>query len=245
MLRRGLGADDGAHLRVVVAGVSRPLARSGARIVPDLIQQAEARGVLRQTVAEWPHKEFQLQQCDALVGETETFLYEGDARSAADILERQWPGLARANLLGLQFYRILMTGLRGRVNLTRARDTHGCAAKRLLRSARRDAGRLVKQKAQWAFGLGSLLEAGAATVEQRPDVAMRHLHAAQTCFAASRMEHYLAATRLRMFQLDHRHTAEYDLAMQWMREQGIVAHARIADMLAPGLYPSLTPSHPS
>ena len=236
-----------------------------ARIFPDLVQQAEARGdrygavslpllaytyvhklaadrpaeargILRQTVADWPHKEFQLQQCDALVGEAETFLYEGNARDACEMLQSRWPELRCANLLDLQFYRVLITGLKARTNLTLACCENGSAATRLMRAVRRDARVLAKQKTQWATGLGYLLQAGIATAEQRADVAMRHLHAAQTVFAATHMEHYLAVTRLRMFQIDPRHTVEHELGMRWMREQGIVAPSRIADMLAPGVW---------
>lgn len=241
--------------------------REHALTLPDLVQQAEQRGdrygavslpllayayvddlaadkpaqartMIREALSAWPDEEFHLQHCDALIGQVETFLYEGDARSACDLLDREGERLKRSNLLQMQLYRILTTALDARAALALAVSGQCSAAQtaRMMERARRGARRLSQKRPAWAAAFGNLLGAGISSAEKRPRDAMRSLQAASELFEATRMEHYLAVTRLRMSQLQPDCDLAKSESTRWMNEQGITNSSRIAQMLAPGMW---------
>jgi len=251
-----------AHTFALSALVFMGRWRELPRVLPVLIQQAEARGdrygavslpliaytyvnslaadrpddaqaMIRKAIADWPYPDFQMQHCDALVGEVETYLYEGKVYAALDEIARNWKAVERSQLLHVQIYRVLMHGLRGRTSLAVA-AADGSGRTRLLRATRQDASRLLRLRPRWAVAMGHALHAGAASLEDRREDAERHLRQAADLFAQTRMDHYLAAVRMRLHQLRPELTEERDRAARWMTDQAIVNPDRLAAVMVPG-----------
>jgi hypothetical protein len=82
-----------------------------------------------------------------------------------------------------------------------------------------------------------LVRAGIALFEQRRHDALSALVAAEEVFEQCRMEHYLAATRWRIAELDPADTRRRNLAEAWMTRQNVRNPSRLAHMLAPGRCP--------
>ena len=51
----------------------------------------EALANLEAAIHAWPYPQFQMQHCDALLGEVETRLYAGEAERAVTAMARDWP----------------------------------------------------------------------------------------------------------------------------------------------------------
>ena len=77
----------------------------------------QARDELRRTMAQWSREGYHVQHNDRAGGALMVELYRGDGRAAWDLLERSWPALSRSLLLRVQFIRISMWSLRGRMRL--------------------------------------------------------------------------------------------------------------------------------
>jgi serine/threonine protein kinase len=205
----------------------------------------EAHTMISHALAAWPYRNFQMQHCDALVGEAETYLYAGEATGALDAIRRDWKRLQQSQLLQIQFYRILMIGLRARANLLAAARPPHRERERLLRAVRRDARLLMTLRPEWAVAIGNLLQAGISTIKGASSEAEAYLRTAENLFATTQMEHYLASVRLRLSQLRPALTHERELASRWMTEQGVENPLRLADMLAPGIWDDSSISTPT
>jgi hypothetical protein len=202
-------------------------------------QPQEAHQMILRALSVWRDEEFHLQHCDALFGQIETFLYEGDANRAYDLLERQWQRLKSSNLLEIGFNRIFATALRSRTALAAAilKDCPAGRASSLIRLARRDAARLTRQKTSWGRALGFLLHSGIASTAGEIGDARIYLRLARELFEGVGMEHYAAVATLREVQLGSvRGVQAPSVDSGWMELQGIRNPGRIMDMLAPGTW---------
>ncbi len=88
--------------------------------------------------------------------------------------------------------------------------------------------------------LTRLVRAGALATTHHQDQAADQLAAAIDGFETVNMSHYAAAARLRRGRLigGRRGRELVQQATTWMADQGVVCFDRMADVLAPGRWPS-------
>jgi hypothetical protein len=187
-------------------------------------QLGRARAELAELMERWSQQGFHVQHMNRLFDDTQIDLYEGQPARAWQRLQSAWPALERSQLLRVQQVRIFMTHLRGRAALALAAVEPDPS---LVRSARRDARALRRERAGWAEALACLLEAGAASREGAP-VADLLRDAADRCEAAA-MHLYAAAARW------HLGGPLAEQAEAWMRRQEVVRPDCLAALLVPGL----------
>jgi serine/threonine protein kinase len=130
---------------------------------------------------------------------------------------------------------------------TETRSTHGSTAlalaatcsqnKPLLRAARRDAYRLLREGTAWASAHGQVLWAGIRLLEGNRRLAIASLQAAVQHAVAADMGLVTAAVRLRLGQLLSGDAAREHstLAETWMAAHDVQRPDLIADVFAPGL----------
>jgi hypothetical protein len=206
--------------------VARPMLRLAAD------QPARARQELAEVMARWSPAGFHVQHMNRLFDDTQIDLYEGQPRQAWQRLETNWRALKRSQLLRVQQVRIFMTALRGRAALALAAVAPEAA---LVRSARRDARTLWRERAPWSQALARLLEAGVASCQGKPAAALLR-DAADRCEAAH-MHLYAASARWHLARLEGASGQERaEQAEAWMRNQQIVRPDRMAALQVPGLY---------
>jgi hypothetical protein len=166
-----------------------------------------------------------------LFDDTQIDLYEGQPRQAWQRLEANWPALSCSQLLRVQQVRIFMTALRGRAALALAAVDPDPA---LVRSARRDARALWRERAPWSQALARLLDAGVANCQGKPAAALLR-DAADRC-EATHMRLYSASARWQLARLER--AADQRMGEQvetWMRSQQIVRPDRMAGLHVPGM----------
>lgn len=200
-------------------------------------QPARARALIDESLSAWPDQGFHVQHCDALFGQMETLLYEGDAAAAHALIERTWWRLAASNMLHIQFNRIFATALRGRAALAVAAHSSSRSERaRTLRIVKRCVRYLSSVTAAWGIAHGKLLQAGLAMVDGHRAAALDLLTKADALFQAEDMTHYCAATRARLAQLRDQTNTASPFDQPWFRDQGIVNARAIVDMLIPGVW---------
>jgi len=112
----------------------------------------------------------------------------------------------------------------------------------MLRLAAADARRLERTRAPWAQGMVSLIRAGIASIHGDHRSAEQFLVDAEHRLDASNLSHLATACRRRRGELvggrDGRALVEE--ADRWLSEQPVLNPARMANLLAPGAWPSAT-----
>ncbi|HEY5550981.1 MAG TPA: hypothetical protein VIK52_03775 [Opitutaceae bacterium] len=145
----------------------------------------------------WSQQEFLLQHYWSLMARLDILAYEGNGPAALALISRQWPQLAAAQLLRVQFSVVESHYRRGRSALMCAFDLPAGSSQRrdVLKQVRQDARTLTREGAEWSAGLGGLLFAGAAHADERTDEARECLRRAEQRFAAAGMALHVAACR--------------------------------------------------
>lgn len=210
-------------------------------------QPDEARRQADHAMTGWPQTDFQAQHYFDLLARTQIDLYAGDAWAALQRITAAWPRLRASVNLRVQNFRVTLRHLRARCALAaaapgsgpRPRALRGWNRDRLLQLALWDARRLDGEGQPWASAFVALLRGSIAAIQAREGVAVEQLDRAASAFSRIDMALYAAAARCQggLLRGGDEGRARLTAGEVWMRGQGIVAPARIAAMLVPGLRP--------
>jgi hypothetical protein len=185
MARGDLYGETAFRLR---AGYVPPLMRDDPAAAMEDIDAAEAA---------WSRRGFMLQHYWGLIARLDVLAYQGKGPEALELITRQWPRLASAQLLRVEFSRVQAHYRRGRSALLTAVDLPPQSRQRrdLLKLARKDARQLKSELPVWSLGLGNLLEAGVAAVDHsgQEDVCLRK---AEECFTETGMALHAITCRI-------------------------------------------------
>jgi eukaryotic-like serine/threonine-protein kinase len=190
----------------------------------------------------WPQRGNVMSGYWGLYGRVEGALYSGDAAAAVGLIRREKSALGGNTYFWMmQNLNLLMRHLQGRAALAAAAKvapSNWYLGQRstLLRTAVRQARRIEKANMPWSNPLASLLRAGFANLQGRPDETLSHLIAAADGFDAAGMRMYSAAARRQRGRLiggdEGRELVRR--ADEFMTAEGVNEPERIAHMLAPG-----------
>ena len=186
----------------------------------------------------WSNQGFHTQHYYDLLRQGEIALYVRSARTGWDFVTSRWGPLSRSLILRIQVFRIEATHLRARIALAAATQASGeMEIERLIRSARKDARRLARERTRWAHAFSQLVRAGLSGIRGRFDEALNLLASAEDAFEATDMALYAAAVRRRRGQIigGAEGSALMRAADDWMQSQKIKNPERITAMLVPGL----------
>ncbi|MGE0872644.1 MAG: serine/threonine-protein kinase PknK [Kofleriaceae bacterium] len=198
-----------------------------------LDQPDEARRQLEHAAEQWVPRTFQLPQYYVVHALAQNELYTGNAEAAWARVNDSWPLMKKAHLMRLQIIRIEMSFLRARCALALARAKPADAPS-LLASARRDAGRLDAEHADWARALAEMVRACIADAETTKNAAALYSDAA-TALASVDLGLHAAIARRRHGQLVGGSIGVelVTSAERWMTDQAIHAPIRMAGLFAP------------
>ena len=154
-----------------------------------------ARIAIRAVMARWSREGFHLQHLLSLNAETLVDLYLGEGASALARIESRWKALAGSLFLRAQVTRIYMEYLRGICAISAARTASD--PRSLLKSARREAVRLDRERVPWASAMAELIRAGVHASAGDPQAAARRFAQAAARLDAVDMPHYADAARRR------------------------------------------------
>lgn len=188
-------------------------------------------------VAAWAQPRWLVQHYSVFMAVTQGHLYRGDGEAAAHEVEARWPALARSLLLGISMVRVETWRLRVRAALLQAQTARGWRRRRLLVAASRALRVITAEPGAPGQPFAPLVRAAIATLQGDEPRAMIELDRAHVAFLAADMRLMAACVRRsrgRLLGGDEGAVliAEADA---WMRRQDIVAPARMAACLAPGL----------
>jgi serine/threonine protein kinase len=196
----------------------------------------QAREEIRAAMAEWRREQFDLQHWWAWLGNIETDLYEGDARSAWTRVAAEWPRLRWSLMTRVQYIYLESLHHRARAALALAAQTAAGERRELLAHAERDARRMEREGAPWSSALATLMHAGIAAVRGAPEESARLLDLSERQLGACDMSIYACVARRARGRLLGG-AAGRDLsaeAEERMQKQEILNPERIAATLAPG-----------
>lgn len=193
----------------------------------------EAYDVLRQIMSQWSRQGYHVQHNDELWAAGLIELYRGDGPAAWNLVNGQWPALARSLLLRVQFIRTSMYFLRARCALAAATTTKSPA---LLKVADRDARQLERELIPYAKPYSRLIRAGLAAIQGDSHAARIALADAATGFDAVEMQLCAASARRTLGELigGEEGRTLLDQANAWMTGQGIRNPARMTAMYVTG-----------
>jgi hypothetical protein len=190
----------------------------------------ESRAQLAAATAALPPG-FALPHVLALVAACNVALYTHDAAHASRVITESWPEIERLGVLRVQYLRVELEHLRGRVALADGalpRDERA-------RIAIEISDRLLVEGAPWAVGLGLLLRAAALSLRDTREAALDALHAAEEQFVATQMAGYLQLARMRRGVLEGSQGshARAAAARDALRDSGVLDPDRLVDVLVP------------
>jgi hypothetical protein len=160
-------------------------------------------------------------------------LHRGDAAQALTIFSEAWPKLKKTMLLRVPVIRGMAYDLLGRSALATAfQDTS--PAPELKRTVHSCAKSLRKEVDPWSHGLAAALSAGCAMLEDKRELARKHLTLAVEAQTTRGMDLYAAAARAKLAELEPPERASELLrdAESTMAAAGVQNPARIS-MLVP------------
>jgi hypothetical protein len=196
---------------------------------PDAAYEDVARGLER-----WTSDGFLLQHFHALIARTETDLYAGAPRRALERIDAAMGPMRRSFLLGCQILLLEMLAQRGRAAATAAREG-GPDKPALVSQARRDAKRILAQRAPWAAGIARTILAAAAEADGDSLGARELLSTAASELDASGLALHAASARRALGRLvggdDGARMAS--AGERTIAEQGVTDPARLARVLVP------------
>jgi serine/threonine protein kinase len=195
-----------------------------------------ARKHLRDAMAVWSESAFFLQHYRAMLAEASIELYAGDGARAYDIVARAWPKLRRSLLMLTQYVRADALYLRARCAIADAAGQGSHRAARIAEAARL-ARRLRTERMPWTEPLAAIVTAAVAHARGDRAATVAALRETISRAEAADMLLHAAAARLQLGKLlggDEGGVLERE-ALEWMAAQQIVAPARFAAMLVPGI----------
>ncbi|MBI4509047.1 MAG: protein kinase [Deltaproteobacteria bacterium] len=196
-----------------------------------------AKAEVDDALARWSPEGFHVQHYYALLWRAVADLYDGAPEKALSALKQEWPALRRSLLLRVQFVRIVLADLKGRIALSLAASSQGSARRRHLAEAKKAARQILGEKMPWSDPLAILLGAGVHALRGESDSAVQDLREAIRGLDASEMALHSAAARSWLGRLlggDEGSKLAQD-AHAWMVERGIMSPERMTAILAPGV----------
>lgn len=194
-----------------------------------------ARDAFRYAVGPGSGRGFASQLAVNLLAQGQIDLYAGEPDAAWGRVVATWPALVRSMLLRIQVSRVEALHLRARSALASA-VAAGSTRQARLRSAERDARRILRERLPWSDPLGHLVLAATSALRGEVDAAAELLDRAAAGFASAGMAGYAAAAHRRRGVLigGDEGGAIVASADAWMGSQGVVSLERLTAMLAPG-----------
>jgi eukaryotic-like serine/threonine-protein kinase len=196
-----------------------------------------AEAATADALAQWTQAGFHVQHFIALMCRTYIDLYSGRGEAAWRRMEEQLPLVARSQLLRVQVMRSLLTHLRGRAALAFAREAE--APGPLLRAARREAKRLLRERMPYCTPHARHLLAGVAVLWEDWKRADDLLEQAMRGYEQVDMQAFAAALRFRLGELRGAAGGAQliEEAENFFREQGVKDVARFVNALAVSVRP--------
>lgn len=142
----------------------------------------------------WPETGFLTQHFHRLLGQASVHLYKGQARSALDFVESQWPALKGSHLLQSQSVRISCVELRARCLLASAAAEPANRAT-LLKAAHRDIQALFKESSSNSKAQAMKNHAVALALEGHKDKAQAHFVEAEVSLENEGMATHVQTVR--------------------------------------------------
>lgn len=164
-------------------------------------------------------------------------LYSGNLEAGWTQMQERWRALRDSKMLMVQTMRITCLELRGRMALAlAAASRQGDRRENLLRSARRDAQAIQRERTGYGTGLAARLFAVESALSGRGEDASGYAFLAETHFEASDMA--LHAQVMKRFR-GHAKGGEAGKGLvreaeDWMKRQGVVSPTRLSAMFLPG-----------
>ncbi|MBI4509939.1 MAG: AAA family ATPase [Deltaproteobacteria bacterium] len=196
-----------------------------------------AKEEIAEGLHKWSPKGFHVQHYFALYSRVSADLYAGEVDEACRTLNEGLPELRRALLLRVQFVRIVMNDLRGRVALASSLR-NGADKQKLLREALKVAAQVEAEEAPWARPVAVLLRAGVAAAQGTTGgTLLALLEDALKGFEASEMGLHAACVRYWLGTIagGHERHVLREQARLWMAAQAIKSPERMAALLAPAV----------
>ncbi len=223
--RRGdLYASVNLRTRLTLLSLIRDDPRDAERIVDEAVHAWGA-----------DPENFQVQHFFELHSRCEIALYNREAAKAATFMARRARALKRSLLLRLPVVVAEVGYLRGRIALAQGMETEVAADRDTLVAEARSTAKRIRRVMPICHGLAELLLAGAATLEERWDVATEHLRAAVTHFEQTNTWLYAYPARYRLGQLvGGNRGAELMAASEaWFDEHQVANPEALVHMLMP------------
>ncbi len=196
----------------------------------------EARREIDEAMEQWSKQGMHLEHFYELLARANLALYEGSTAEGLALLQKRWGGLDRALLFRVQSIRILARFMRARLQVAEgiARGKDGAP---LLAAAERDARAIASERMAWSQPLARLIQAACARANGETSRAMDGLRVAVTEFETADMQLHAVVARAALGEMiggdeGARMASEASL---WMRREGVVAPAKLAATLGPGL----------
>jgi hypothetical protein len=164
-----------------------------------------------------------------LLGAVMIDLYDDAPAAAWQRLLAGWSTLGPSQSLRQRFSRVVFWDLRGRAALRAATVARGWQRRGLLGAASGAAGRVERERLDWATPLAQLLRAGVAELEGERQRSRGWLDEAGRRFEAAGMAMHAAVARRRHCELG----GSGDDGSAWFQSQGIVDRERFTRLLAP------------
>lgn len=196
-------------------------------------QVEEARRQADVALEGWPHQPFLMQHMFELIGSASIDLYVGEGAAAWHRIAKAWGDFRRSWHTRHRFPRILVLHLRARAAL--ASLDCGLDNRMLIRSAQRDAKKIMREPGGWPRPLARLILAGTALTAGRRDAAIHQLEISIDELDAWQMALYSAAAKRRLGTLRGEENGESLRAAgtDFMIDQGIRSPTKITRMLVP------------
>jgi eukaryotic-like serine/threonine-protein kinase len=187
---------------------------------------------LDRAIAGWTFGGISNQHNWEMLARVQGLIYSGDGLVAFDLFERRKSEMRTTLTVRVQLFRILAAHARGRAAVAGALS----GATHLLREARRSTARIRRERRFWGDPLADLVDAGAASCEDRRAEMESRLRSAVAGLEAAEMRLYAAAARRCLGKVVGGDEGEQlvGAAETWMRGEAIRNPERMTAMLAPG-----------
>jgi hypothetical protein len=198
----------------------------------------EARREIDEAMREWSKQGVHLEHFYELVARANVALYEGRSAEGLAEVDARWKPLGGALLFRLQSLRVLMHFLRARLCVAEG-VKGGPRAAALLAQATKDAAAIERERMEWSRPVAELLRAACASAAGERAQAVSLLRRAVAGFDQASMGLHATVARARLAELVGGVEGEEQAARAaaWMKQEGVVAPARMVAMLAPGFTP--------
>lgn len=194
----------------------------------------EAWALVRASGEPPPHRGFRLQEDREAAARLRIALYQGEGARAWELARRRQPVLVRSGLLRVQLVRVELRYCHALAALATPMLGGGAAGRLALGAARA----LEREEISWAHALARILRATLASRGGRREDALRLLAEAEAVPAEQGMALLAAIIRRRRGEVlgGASGQALVEAADRDMRERGVQAPERMADMMTPRMH---------